>query len=649
MGENDRGDKREVRTGRSFPAVVTTTLLAAVVAMLAAGVVWDQLADRHRRDQTEYFEFEATEIALRIGERFRGHRQVLRGGRALFFASDEVTREEWREYVEWLELEADHPGIQGVGFAVWLAPEEVAEHVAAVRAEGFPNYQVWPNGEREAYSSIVMLEPFDWRNRRAFGYDMYSEPVRREAMRRAVRTGGSALTGKVTLVQETTQDRQAGVLLYLPVFEHGKPLASEEQRWQALQGWVYSPFRMNDLMTGILGRHSETLRLRVFDGKLAPDALLYDSHPGEIRKDVPSFSATRTLEVDGHEWILTLEALPSFPGGFRGHAAELVAISLVGLLFVGVTWSFSTARERARALARISESLRRSEARYAALLNLAHEGIAATDEDFRLDFVNPQLTEMLGVPTERLRGCYLDSFWSATAPETRQQILSRLRCGLGGRYEVELMHSDGHRLTALVSDAPLADEDGVFRGAILMIADITERKEAERRIQHQATHDPLTGVSNRRRLGDLLAQTLERSRRYGHRFALLFVDLDHFKGINDRHGHLVGDRLLVEAVRRMQQCLRASDMLGRRGGDEFVVILPEIDAGSDARVVAEKIRVALARPFHFDELEVVISSSIGVVLYPEHGEDEQILLRRADEAMYSAKAEGRNRVRSYEE
>jgi len=641
-----RGE-RPTPARRAFSAVLTTTLLALVLAMLAAGVVWDGLAERHRRDLTEYFEFEAAEIALRIEERFRGHRQVLRGARALYAASESVDRAEWREYVRGLQLEVDHPGIQGVGFAQRVRPQVLAEHVAAVRAEGFADYRVWPAGARDEYSAIVLLEPFDWRNQRAFGFDMYAEPVRREAMERALRTGRGALSGRVLLVQETAQDRQAGVLLYMPVFANRTPLATEAERRSALVGWAYSAFRMNDLLSGMLGRHSDSLRLRIFDQDEAPKALLYDSHPGVARGADATLRQVRRLPLDGREWVLVMEALPGFAARFEDERLELVAIGLIGLLFVVVTWSFSTARERARALARTSESLRRSEVRYAALVNLAHEGIAATDETFCVDFVNPHMAQMLGVSPERLAGCPLDTFWAAPGRESREQILARLRAGRGSRYEVELIRSNGYRFAALVSDAPLADEAGRFKGAILMITDISERKLAERRIAHLAGHDPLTGIANRLRFGELFGETLARARRYGHRFALLFVDLDRFKAVNDGYGHLVGDRLLVEATGRMHACLRASDTLGRRGGDEFVVLLPEIDVARDAEAVAEKIRAALAQPFVLDGRALCISTSIGIVLYPEHGDDEDTLMRRADEAMYRAKSEGRNRTASY--
>lgn len=647
-----RGDERQSRiaapadAGRALTSVLATTLLAVIVVLVASWVVWQQVSERHQRDLAEQFAGESAEITVRIEERFRGYRQVLRGGRALFAASDAVGNEQWHDYVRELKLEQDYPGIQGVGFTQWILPELLERHHQEKHAQGYTNYRVWPAAPRAAYTAIVMLEPFDWRNRRAFGFDMYSEPVRREAMARAVRTGSEALSGKVTLVQETTSNQQAGVLLYLPVFANGAPTSTEEERWQALMGWVYSPFRMNDLMEGMLERYSGNVRLRVFDQEEGPDRLLYDSHPGRSPANDPGITQLRALELDGRDWLLVLDALPGFEPVADGSQMELIAVGLIGLLLVGVTWSFASTRQRARALARASESLRRSETRYATLVNLAHEGIAATDEEFRLTFVNPRLSEMLGAPPAALEGQPMEAFWAGAAPESRHRMLSRLQRGVGSRYEVEMRRSDGSTLTALISDAALCDEGGRVKGAILMITDISERKAAERRIEHLATHDALTGVPNRQMLTDLLRQTMGLSRRFHHNFALLFIDLDRFKAVNDAYGHLVGDRVLVESARRMQACLRTSDTLSRQGGDEFVVLLPEIESPHDAEVVAEKIRAAMAVAFSIDGRELYISSSIGIALYPQHGVDEDSLLRNADDAMYLAKAEGRNCTRS---
>lgn len=625
--------------------VAVTTLLAAACVALACWVVWHELSARHEREVAAHFASESGEIALRIEERFRAYRAVLRSGRGLFALSGAVDRQAWHEFVESLRLDEDFPGIQGFGFTAWIQPEALESYVAKMRDAGHENFEVWPRGPRAHYSSIVMLEPTDWRNQRAIGYDMYSEPVRREAMDRAVRTGEAALSGKTTLVQETDVGVQAGVLIYAPVFVSNPPFTAEAEAYRALLGWVYMPFRMADLVHGVLGRYSEGVRLRIYDRAEAPENLLFDSHADHPPNVEPEFASLEHLTLSGREWLLKLEALPGYVPVFDARQAEMVAIVLVGVLFVIVTMYFSLAHERAKALAKTSESLRRSEARYSALVNLAQEGIASTDAQLRVTFANPSLLEMLGRDPPDVLGRALDEFRRDGAVEKRENVLARLRRGEGRRYEAEFTRPDERAVTALVSDAPLMFSDGVLKGAIVVVSDITERKDAERRIAHLATHDPLTGITNRLMFGEILSHAVDKARRYRHKLALLFVDLDRFKQVNDEFGHHVGDLLLKEVVRRTQASIRSSDTLGRRGGDEFVVLLPEIGSRHDVDVVAEKIRASLGEPFVVEGHELRISSSIGVAVYPAHGNDEDALLRRADEAMYRAKSEGRNCVR----
>jgi CHASE1-domain containing sensor protein len=154
----------------------------------------------------------------------------------LFAASEMVGRHEFHAYVQKLDIQDHHPGIQGIGYSEFIEPAQRVAHVKRVRGEGFPGYAIKPEGERTEYTAIVYLEPFDWRNRRAFGY-MFSEPVRRAAMERARDIGKHAVSGKVTLVQETDEDVQTGFLMYLPVYRNGAATATVGQRRQALRTW----------------------------------------------------------------------------------------------------------------------------------------------------------------------------------------------------------------------------------------------------------------------------------------------------------------------------------------------------------------------------------------------------------------------------
>lgn len=174
--------------------------------------------------------------------------------------------------------------------------------------------------------------------------------------------------------------------------------------------------------------------------------------------------------------------------------------------------------------------------------------------------------------------------------------------------------------------------------------DITERRASQERIAYLAEHDTLTGLPNRALVTDRLSQALASARRESHGVALLYIDLDRFKPVNDTHGHAVGDLLLREAAQRMRDCVRESDTVGRFGGDEFVVLLPRVEVPDDALRVAEKIRSALVAPFLVSGLSLEVSSSIGVALYPEDGRSESSLLLAADRAMYEAKRSGRDQV-----
>ena len=626
---------------RMFQSIIAPTLVALLITLLLGAISFTRIDAAHTQARGASFVLETSEITLKIEERFKAYRQVLRGARALFAASQTVTRDEWRRYVTTLRLHVDYAGIQGVGFAQSIPAAELAEHERRVRAEGFPDYRVSPHGPREEYSSIVFLEPFDWRNQRAFGYDMFSEPVRHEAMARARSLGVPALTGKVRLVQETSTDVQFGVLLYLPVFRQGLPIDTTAQRERAFIGWVYSPFRLGDLITGTLGDSGQHLRIRVFDGHdLSADSLLFDSHPGASQADSPLQRKT-LLELNSRTWTLVFDHLPGPATSDHAPLLEKLAVVLIGSLFVMLTTAFCVSRQRARELARASASLRASEARYSSLVNLSHDGIAALDETMRFTFINPRLARMLGYTENDLLGRRFDSLYPNHDLDSGQTLSERLARGHATSFEQQLVKADGSLLTAIVADTPDLDVAGRLRGVIVTLTDISERKESEQRVHYLATHDSLTGLANRPMFLEHLHTSLLIARRHKTRFAVLFLDLDRFKEVNDTLGHAAGDALLVETAQRLRRSLRASDLPARQGGDEFMVLLHDIKTRAEALCVADKIRQAIDRPFVVEGHTCSVAVSIGIALYPTDGDDAETLTRRADEAMYRAKTAGR--------
>jgi diguanylate cyclase (GGDEF)-like protein len=175
----------------------------------------------------------------------------------------------------------------------------------------------------------------------------------------------------------------------------------------------------------------------------------------------------------------------------------------------------------------------------------------------------------------------------------------------------------------------------------------TERKERELALWHNANFDPLTNLPNRTLLLDRIRQAIHGAYRTGHSVALLFLDFDHFKQINDRLGHTAGDEALCVLSRRIENCLRDEDTVGRLSGDEFVVVLPNLNHEDHALKVAQKLLDVTSQPIEFNGQETFITCSIGIAIYPEHGETAEILLRHSDAAMYAAKAAGRHEVRFY--
>ena len=223
--------------------------------------------------------------------------------------------------------------------------------------------------------------------------------------------------------------------------------------------------------------------------------------------------------------------------------------------------------------------------------------------------------------------------------------------GSGGRHgkiDIDILHREGHRIPYDVSMTIICDDRGKPMRAVALARDLSDRKASEEIVRNMAFYDRLTGLANRRLLEDRLGQLLRLALRDGSKFAVLFVDLDRFKPVNDTFGHEAGDWLLRQVADRMRSCVRGTDTVARTGGDEFVITIPDIRSSEEALAVGEKIRASLEAPYPFNETNTFeISASIGVVLYPDQGKDARNLLLMSDAAMYQAKKAGRNRVVLY--
>ena len=324
------------------------------IALLATAVLWIASQQSEREQSHLRFEALAARLDARIVSRLRVYEQMLRSGAALFDTWDDVSRDQWRSYVGRLDLETVFPGIQGIGFSEMVAAKDLAAHVARVRAEGLSNYDVQPRGDRSVYSAIIYLEPLDWRNERAIGFDMTSEPVRRAAMERARDIGAAATSGKVILVQETGTEQQFGFLMYLPIYRGGDVPATVEERRARLRGYVYAPFRAGDLMTGILRGETRGVRIQIFDGTdTNPENLLFDSLPGgagELPDAELGLLQEEALELPDRIWTARISLLPVAHDEYHSHQPRIVVlggVAISGLLFL-ITWSVTRSNDRLR-------------------------------------------------------------------------------------------------------------------------------------------------------------------------------------------------------------------------------------------------------------------------------------------------------------
>jgi PAS domain S-box-containing protein len=259
------------------------------------------------------FERDGQQVINAIERRLNEYTATLLGGKALFNASEEVSREEWKKYYDTLELSKNYPGIQAFAYSKALrSPQEVQKMISKIHSEGFTDFSIRPNPEgREDVTAIIYIEPLDKRNIQAFGYDMYSESMRHDAMETAMVTGIPQLSGKVTLVQEIDENLQAGTLLYVPVYENSAPVSTDEERIKAHIGFVYAAFRMGDLLTAIIkkeGQHNP-IHFSIYDEKVAPENLLYDSpeHP-ENHDGQKEISETGFIEISGRTWAINMHA-----------------------------------------------------------------------------------------------------------------------------------------------------------------------------------------------------------------------------------------------------------------------------------------------------------------------------------------------------
>ncbi len=393
---------------------------------------------------------------------------------------------------------------------------------------------------------------------------------------------------------------------------------------------------MTERSEGSLFRHAPEALLVVRNGVVeranerACELIGRDPSGSSIREAVPVWPHGREQEVpfdalvvrSGEEDLPVEVRVQACPDG-----ASIVSLRDARELIAG--------REAEAALVEAEE-------RYRTLVEQI-PAVVYSDEGMTTQYVSPQIEEILGVTPDAYRDDP-DMWLRMVHPDDRPRVEAQsdaFLAGVGGDlHDYRMIRPDGR--IVWVRDRAYAhrDEEGRVLWEHGILFDVTELKEAEARIAHMAFHDALTGLANRALFEETLALTLERARRTAYVVAVLFLDLDNFKVVNDTLGHHAGDRLLAELAGRLTSCTRGEDLVARQGGDEFLMVLGDLPRDSHRQVidaVVGRVQIALAEPFDLLGTEFHAHASVGVSLFPWDGDDAEMLLRNADIAMYRAK------------
>lgn len=587
------------RPAPRFRFIAVCALLAglAVTALAAVAVA------KYEREQAEIRLMHRADQAVNtIAARFSLYLAVVQAGQALFAASDEITERDWAAFSgTWRREASRYPGLNSVMFA---------------RADEDGSCPVVYASPHPSYPPLV-------------GDDLCRLRAASAAMAAASERGAVSLTGPTTVHDQRTGELHTGVVIFGPVYavDGGAP-----------DGWVVLPLAIGDVLAGVVPVDAP-VSLRVEDIGAGTRAQMYTIGATSVPDPIVY---TVTHPAAGRIWAIEVQE----PGA-TFETTKLVATGgvTIALLLAMLLWYAGTMHARAMQLAeRMTAAFRESEERYRTIIASLEDAYFEADLAGDLVFFNQALVRLLGYPARELKGMNNRVYMDADNAQKVYGAFNRVfTTGEPERgLEWEVICKGGERRYVEASISLMQDPDGTPTGFRGIARDVTERRRADERIHHLAHYDALTGLPNRTLFEDRMRQVLKRRWEGRARAALLFLDLDRFKTVNDSLGHHTGDELLKLVARRIEDCVRSGDTVCRPGGDEFLVLLAELSDPTAAAHVANKILESVSEPYSVEGWELTVTPSIGVAIIPDDGGDIDMLTRNADTAMYHAKDNGRN-------
>lgn len=479
--------------------VVLAVLAGMLVLTLSA---WQQTIEETDKQENIRFQDDAHSLHDTITGELSSYIQAVEAARGLFAASVEVDRSEWNAYVNSLGLVQNYPGMHGLAFVQPITAAQKNAHIAKVRAEGYPDYTIHPEGARSNYASMVYFEPFNRANEPAFGYDLLTNAGMRPAMEAARDSGETAISGRVLHVQDSAADQEYGLSIFAPVFAKDMPLGTVEQRRAALTGYVYAPFHLDELVRPALIQQTSGLNIEVFDaaevGKQTVDNRLYDfdERAGlNSRSYQPAFVRLETMQVAGHTFVIRYASLPE-------HRQDLTLQALPGfILFVGLLLSGlitaivflqSSARSRALKLAEKMTNDLRTERNMAvtiqhkdeAILSSIGDGVFVIDQNGLITMFNKAAELISGYTADEAFGRHYKGVLHFQNEEDGKLVEGFIITALSGKRAEMATHTmlkrkNGTTVPVADSAAPIMNAQGTIEGAVVVFRDTTRERQLE--------------------------------------------------------------------------------------------------------------------------------------------------------------------------
>jgi diguanylate cyclase (GGDEF)-like protein len=637
-------------------AGIATAIAGLALSVSAWTGVWlreDRLAELELRDR-------ASDYALLLQYGINEDLKALAGLRAQFQTSEhEISRRAFQSFATLLLR--DQPAIQNLTWIPRVARAERSEFEAAAAADGIPGYQIKSvtsdglvrSEEREEYFPILYSSATPATSP-VHGLDLNSEPLRRRTLERARDNDQPAMSPIIRPVAEIGSSRTFFVVL--PVYKPGLPHASVDDRRRNLAEFVQGVFRIQIMVETILSRTTTPSGLDLYlfataDSDRTSPVFFHASRrrTGPAKpKPLAALTAgphhSAEIRAGDGRWTMIAVPIPGGPGMPNHYAAWFVLLGGLSVTAIVVAYICASGRQSVVALKSANAQLSAQNERFDAALHNMMQGLLMLDAEQRVVVCNDRYIEMYGLSPEIAKpGC-----------SVRELLRHRAERGCLNRDRVEMLDnlSPGSTATAIVG-APDGREIAIASrampggGWVVTHEDITERRRAEARIAHMTLHDALTDLPNRahfhKEIGNRLAYASREDR-----FAVLCLDLDNFKTVNDTLGHPIGDMLLYQVGDRLRACLRADDSIARLGGDEFGMVQGDLVVPDDAAALVSRIMETFGAPFDVDGHKITVGVSIGIAIAPIDAADTDQLLKNADMALYRAKADGRGTYRFFE-